>query len=204
MATEHATPAPASAEDYRELLERLLPPGPIWAQAEGRELAGLLLAAGDELARIHGRFLALLEEADPRSAVETLEAWERVLGLPDPALGQLPTVAERQALAHARWTARGGQSAAYFLELAQALGLAVSIRPRCQPFRVGRSSAGAPLHSLAWAHGWRVDAPNGPAAAFRAGSRVGYRLDDRRQPVLEALFWRYTPAHAVPVFRYHP
>ena len=198
------TPPAATAEQYRGLLERLLPKGPAWALRTGAELNSILLAVGDELARAHGRLLDLLDEADPRTADEMIEDWERVLNLPDPALGTPGTLAARRLLVHARWIARGGQTEAYFLSIALALGLVVTISAPCRPFRAGLGRAGDPCYSLGWAYGWRVSAPNGPIVHFRAGSRAGYRVQDARQAALEALFWRYAPAHTIPVFEYHP
>jgi uncharacterized protein YmfQ (DUF2313 family) len=196
-------PPPAVADHYVGMIERLLPPGPIWVLRAGMELRDIVSAIADECVRAHGRLLALLEEADPRTATEMLADWEAVCGLPDPAFGIPATVDARRALVCARWTAKGGQSAAYYIGIAAALGLTITITTPCQPFRAG-GRAGAACYSIAWAYGWRVHAPNGPAVTFRAGGRAGYRLIDVRQPVLEALLSRYAPAHTIPVFEYHP
>lgn len=197
------TPPAATAEQYRDLLSRLLPPGPIWQLARALELDGLLLAIGDELTRIHNRGRTMLDDADPSTAVELLPDWERVLGLPNPLIGTPGTVAERQAIAWATLIAKGGQNAAYYIGLAAALGITITITEPCQPFRVGHR-VGAPLYSLAWAYGWIVNAPNGPIVPFRAGTRVGYRLQDARQPALEGVIGPLIPAHTIVVFRYSP
>lgn len=198
-----AIPLASTAEQYADLLARLLPPGPIWRVLAGAELEGLTLAIGDELARVHARLLALLDEADPRTATETIAAWERVLGLPDPALGQLATIEERRALVRARWTAHGGQSAAYYIGVAAALGVTVTIRHRLRPMAAG-DGAGAECWAEAWRFGWIVSAPNGPIQAFRAGGLAGYRVNDARLRVLELLIRRFAPAHTYPVFAYSP
>jgi len=52
----------------------------------------LLLAAGDECARVDQRQRDVLAESDPRTAVETLADWERVLDQPSTG-----TTGERQA-----------------------------------------------------------------------------------------------------------
>lgn len=199
----NATPPPATAEQYASLLERLLPPGPIWILQAGAELLELFTAAGAELVRVHNRGLTLLDDADPRTASELLPDFERVLNLPDPVLGVPATLGARQAIAWARWAAQGGQTAAYFIGIARSLGLTVTISEPCQPFRAG-SRAGTPCWSASWAYGWIVFASNGSIATFCAGSRAGYRLHDARQPALEALIWRYAPAHTIPVFIYSP
>lgn len=198
-----ATPPPATSTQYRDLLERLLPPGPLWILQAGAELRELFEAFGVELARVHNRGLSLLDDADPRTADELLADFERVLQLPDPVLGVPATIGARRALAWARWAARGGQTPAYFIAIAANLGLTVTITDRCQAFRAG-SRAGSACWSAAWAYGWIVFADNGPIVTFRAGSRAGYRLQDARQPALEAMLWRYAPAHTIPVFVYSP
>ncbi len=43
----------------------------------------VLTGLAEELTRIELRALDLIEESDPRSAEETIEQWEEMLGLPD-------------------------------------------------------------------------------------------------------------------------
>lgn len=70
------------ADAYRRALQALLPPGSIWRRDLNGILAELLLAAGDEMARVDARGVDLLNEADPRTTKELLPDFERVLGLP--------------------------------------------------------------------------------------------------------------------------
>jgi len=69
-----------TAAQYAAALAALLPPGKAW-RTNG-VLSLLLLAAGDEMARVDARGEDLLREADPRTADEILPDFERVLGLP--------------------------------------------------------------------------------------------------------------------------
>ncbi len=194
------TPAPADAEQYAELLGRLLPPGPIWT-LPSTQLADVLLGLGAELARIHNAGLGLLDEADPRTATQTIGAWEATVGLPDPLYGTPSNLDERRALAHARLIAKGGQSAAYFVRVAAALGVTITIEHRFKVLRAGFRT-GARCYNAPWIFAWIVNAPILVGGVLRAGFRAGDRVQSVRQPALEALLWRLSPAHTTIVFRY--
>jgi uncharacterized protein YmfQ (DUF2313 family) len=108
-----------SAEAYARMLKSLLPPG-IWRTDADSNMGKLLLACGDELARISVRAAALLEEADPRTASELLPDYERELDLSADG-----TDAERRARIVAHRTLRQGYRPADFREvLAPLLGQA--------------------------------------------------------------------------------
>ena len=63
------------ADAWRGQLERLLPSGPAWAVPADGTMDNLLAALADEFARADGRITALLDEADPRTALELLGNW---------------------------------------------------------------------------------------------------------------------------------
>ncbi len=173
-----------AASAYRGLLGRLLPKGPFWL----RRFPGQLLdGAAPELARVHDRGQDLIEEADPRTADELLAAWERNVGLPDDCGGTPATDDERRALVHARLTARGGATEAYFVELAARLGVEITVS-YYQQFLVDYSDVGDPLYSDEWPHVWLVTAPASTSSDLRAR--------------LECLFLRVRPAHTIPLFEY--
>ena len=108
--TPHLFAGRLADTDYRDLLARLLPRGKVWALGDlTGGLALTLLGFGAELARVHNRFLDILEEADPRTTTELIDDWERILDLPDPDDPAPPTtLADRCAVAHARMIAKGG------------------------------------------------------------------------------------------------
>lgn len=177
----------------------------------------------EPLARVDARGDALIGETDPRTTAEMLPDWERVVGLPDAcsrAAGE-PTLQERRAAIHQRWTARGGQSRAFFIAVAEALGYAVEIeeyRPfvcglsRCgerlwapRAFRTGLSRCGGRLAGdwpvrLIWTV--RVLGPR--VTRFRSGaSSAGERLMTlSRAEDLECQLRRRAPAHTWLVFDY--
>lgn len=90
--------------------------GTAYQGPDGSVHASDLLAVGAAIATMTGRVRAAMNEAYPGSAVELLDEWEVMLGLPvDPYLG----TAARQARLLARWRSlRGGTP--------QAIALAVT------------------------------------------------------------------------------
>jgi uncharacterized protein YmfQ (DUF2313 family) len=69
------------AEAYARMLKLLLPPGRIWRTDPDSKLSAVMLASGDELARVSVRAKALVEEADPSTATELLAEYESMLDL---------------------------------------------------------------------------------------------------------------------------
>lgn len=90
-----------SVDAYTRMLRHLLPPGRLWETTAGQWLYNVLKASADELVRVSGRVVDLLLEGDPSQATETLEDYERVLGL-----DSLGTTAARQAAVLAALTKR--------------------------------------------------------------------------------------------------
>lgn len=200
--------APHSAEAYQAQLAALLPRGRAWPREGGSTLMRLLHAEADELARIDGRAADLFEETDPRSTLELLTDWERVAGLPDNCIPAPDSIAERRAALLARLTGQGGQSRAYFIDLAASMGYAVTM-DEFAVFAAG-SLAGDDLNDDDWAHAWRVNVL--PPAVdtgigftityFTAGSDAGERLAGFGSLDLECVISRARPAHSVVLFSY--
>lgn len=96
------------ALDFTERLWALLPRGPIWEARAGSNLRKLLTALAQEPSRAYQRDQDLLAEMDPRTTTELISDWERVVGLPDSCLAEVPTdLQERRDLVTARWVKRG-------------------------------------------------------------------------------------------------
>lgn len=93
---------PLQATPYQRMLIALLPPGRLWGALTG-VLAAVLLASGDELARVDSRCADLLDESDPSTTIELLPESEAELALPiDASL----SISERQARVVGRLVAR--------------------------------------------------------------------------------------------------
>jgi uncharacterized protein YmfQ (DUF2313 family) len=163
-------PNPAPDELYTEQALALLPNGPAWSKGPKSVLYKVLSALGDGFLVMHRRVGDLLREMAPISTVELLPDWERVLGLPDDCAPGPVTVNERRGAVLQRLRAMGGQSRAYFVEAARALGFDILIE-EFRPFQIGTGRAGDPVDGLPWRFAWRVFAPETRNAPF-AQARV--------------------------------
>ncbi|MBC3492726.1 YmfQ family protein [Pseudomonas taiwanensis] len=192
-----------TAADYLEQLKSLLPPGQAFPRESGTKLHDLLGGMAIELARVDSRGEALTAEANPASTNELLSDWERVAGLPDKCSNTLEeTVQGRRQALLAKLTSTGGQSPAYFIELAAALGYDVTIE-EFKPFRVGLSKAGDALTNGPWVFTWRVRAAATAIISFRAGASVaGERLRTWGNDTLECKINQLKPAHTIALFAY--
>jgi len=197
-----------SEADYARLLRQLLPRGAAWDFAPGGTFARLLEAMAAEFARIDVRAVDIMDEADPRTALETLIDWERVAGLPDACTGQPDNVRERQIALVQKLTSIAGQTPADFIDLAALIGFEIDIeehRPLRTGFRVGDR-----CKDQAWAFAWTVivqpfDGAGRPVLAiahFKVGDPVGTRVRGFGSLDLECVIRRAAPAHTAVIFAY--
>jgi uncharacterized protein YmfQ (DUF2313 family) len=178
-----------TAQDYRDQLHALLPKGAAWPRRLTTVWSGLLSGLAEELARVDGRGLDLIEEALPDTTLEMLSDWERVMGLPDECLPRDDSVESRRAAVLAKLIAQGGQSRAYFIGLAASLGYPGAWIEEFVPFTAG-SQCNDPLNSDPWCFVWWLHVPQrGPDS-------------DGRDRALECLINRYRPAHTHVTLRY--
>lgn len=192
-----------TADEYRDQLKALLPPGQAFPREPGTSLDDLLNGMAQELARIDASGERLIVDCNPIGAVELLADWERVAGLPDKCAGTLETTQQgrRNALV-AKLSSTGGQSVPYFIEVAAALGYVVTIE-EFRPFRAGWSFAGDPLTNGDWVFTWRVRAPEVTVIPFRAGqSAAGEALRTWGNDTLECKINQLKPAHTIALFAY--
>ncbi|MCM2318052.1 MAG: DUF2313 domain-containing protein [Pseudomonas sp.] len=192
-----------TAADYGRQLGQLLPPGTAWTSDPDSNLQRLLLAMGASMARVHQRADDLDRETDPAQAQEILERWEAVLGLPDKCSGLLETTLQgRRNAVLAKLFSTGGQSVAFFLGVARALGFDTSIT-EFRPFRAGRSCAGDPIANGDWSSAWRLNAPLTSAIDFRVGiSTTGEPLRAWGNDTLECKINQLKPAHTRVIYGY--
>lgn len=195
----------ATSDQYLQLLRNLLPPGAAWPREDDSDLTKLLGAMADELATIHNRAEALIEEADPRTTLELLPDWERMLGLPDGCTELADTLQERRQAVVSRLTLLGGQSIAYFTAVALSLGYEDIAIEEFRPSVCGIAMCGYPLggtHSIR--HYWRVVVPGPRLTYARCGvSQCGdLLLNIDRADDLECLLGRLKPAQSNLIFSY--
>lgn len=192
-----------TATDYLRQLQVLLPPGPAWPRSDDALLTRLLAALAAELARVDGRAQRLVEEADPRTVAELFVDWERVAGLPDAcaqAFGGEQTLAQRRAALVGRLTTLGGQSPAYFIGLAAALGYAITITE----FRVHtvNDDVEYPLIDESWTFAWQVNAALSTLTEITVESTVEDPIAAWGNSLLECVINRLKPAHTTVLFSY--
>jgi uncharacterized protein YmfQ (DUF2313 family) len=191
-----------TADEYRDALAALLPSGLAWPRDPDASLMRFVASLAVEFSRVDARAAQLLAETDPASTTELLPDWERVVGLPDPCVTQVQTVAQRRQALEGRLTSVGGQSRRFFIELASRLGYSVTIDEFASAGAA--TAAGISFTGDEWAHIWRVNVPTTVSITyFRVGGgSVGEPLRAWSNEVLECQFNRYKPAHTRVLFAY--
>lgn len=190
-----------SAQDFLSAFLRLLPRGRAWSDnpnsVEAQSLAPLMPIYQRQAARA----AYLLQDAFPVAPVELLPEWEYTLGLPDPCAGPSPSLQVRQQQVAARFVAAGGQTPAYFINVAATLGYPITIT-EFTPFRVGQP-VGQPLYGDAWTHTWQLNAPTFTIKRFEVGhDTVGEALASWGNTVLQCELNRLRPAQTTLLFNY--
>lgn len=192
-----------TSADYLQQLQAMLPPGPAWTSDGTSYTARLFDGLAQELARVDGRALQLVEEADPRTVAELFADWERVAGLPDAcavAFGGEQAVSQRRSALIGRLTTLGGQSAAYFIGLAAALGYAITITEFCE--HSVDDDVDHPLYGPAWNFAFQVNAALSTVTELTVDSTVDDPLAAWGNSLLECVIKRLAPAHSTVLFSY--
>lgn len=195
-----------NADAYARQLRQLLPPGRLWNLEPDSATFKVLQALADSFARVGDRCDALMLETLPGTALETLGDWERVLGLPDSCSAEVPTsITERQTAAQLKYVSQGGQSPAYFIALALAMGYTASIS-LYQVCRSGSAHCGDLIYNEAWAYAWLVtisgQPPESVSIARSGTAHSGDRLQGFAELDIECVIKRAAPAHTIPLFTY--
>ena len=190
-----------TSQDYATQFQRLLPRGRIWHRALGLVQDADILALMPTWSRLQERLNDLITEIFPCTTDELLPEWEATLGLPDPCVGPLDTIQERQAAVCVKFSLRGGQSKAYYEQIALALGSPITIT-EYKPFTAG-DRAGTPLYGADWADAWKITSTQIAITYFSAGVSVaGEPLRSWGNNLLECTMERIKPAHTVLIFAY--
>jgi uncharacterized protein YmfQ (DUF2313 family) len=125
------------------------------------------------------------------------------LGLPDDCtIGETDSMALRQAAVTAKLFSTGGQSAAYFISVAAALGYTITITQYRQA-RAGMSVCGDALNGDAWPFVWLITAPETTIIYAQAGrSYCGDPLRSWGNKRLECRLTELSPSHTIVKFGY--
>ena len=118
--------------------------------------------------------------------------------MPDNCVTAVQSFSQRVAAVRAKLTAIGGQSAAYFIQLAAALGYPDAVVTNYAPFRAGRSHCGSTLGLSEWFFYWTIYIPSLAVTYFECGlSACGDPLWTIAGNTLECTIKKYAPAHTV-------
>ena len=210
-----------TAPDFAEVIANELPTGSAWPRDTDSELMAWCAGCAEVWGDVSARAAALLiTESDPRATLEMLPDWERAFGLPDPCVAEPQSITDRHKALVTKMTSMGGQSRAFFIGVAAALGYQIRIR-EYSPWMFGLSRCGD-TRSIApedptdiyqrWMVGpaenrfyWTVFVTGVKQRWFRFGSgqmgvdpmvRFGIATD------LECVIRRWKPAHTQVVFNY--
>lgn len=189
---------------YKAQLRALLPLGPAWDPELVPEVDLVLGGVAQEFARLEARAIAALNEMDLGGASELIPEWEVVMGLPDACLGANPSFEDRRLAVQQRLVAVGGQSIAYFIELAAGQGYPNATVTEHRAPRFGRSRFGT-AHFGTW-HAqfmWTLNTGGRHKAGRRFGvSYWGERFGANPGSAIECVVRRASPAHTVEHINY--
>lgn len=182
----------AAENAYAQMLRQLMPRGAAWLLEPGSWISKTLLALAVELARVGERGEDFIEETDPRTATETLDEWETMMGLPDDAIETIPvTDAARRLAITQKIVVLPDMTPQGFIDLAAECGYTVTIYDSYSDdlFRSGRGRSGDRVYGAPWVNVFliEVSAPAGTALSHAE---------------LEAVIRRAAPAHTYVSFEY--
>lgn len=192
-----------STADYTAALQNLLPVGLVWPRKTDGIQAAVCRALAQSYQQSDDAAAALLVGAFPATATIMLSDWEKTLGLPDDcAIGENDSIALRQKAVIARMFSTGGQSSAYFIGVAKALGYDITITVFRQA-RAGMSVCGDALNGEDWPFTWLVTAPQTTITYAQAGvSYCGDPLRSWGNRRLECRLNALSPSHTIVKFGY--
>lgn len=190
-------------EDYTSALQNLLPTGLVWPRKADCVQIAVLRALAQSYQQSDQSAESLLTGAFPATATIMLTDWEKTLGLPDDcAIGENDSIAIRQKAIVSKLFSTGGQSAAYFIGVAKALGYTISITFYRQA-RAGMSVCGDALNGDDWPFTWLVTAPQTTITYAQAGqSYAGDPLRSWGNKRLECRLTKLAPSYTIVKFGY--
>lgn len=186
--------------EYLAQAQRLLPAGSVWPRHPEAVLTQLLTGVAQFLARVDADATAFIDEMDPRTTTAWITDWERITALPDLCSGEAGTLSERRDQVVARLIASGGQSIAYFVSVAAALGYAITVEEHftltCE------DPCDGCLNPWPWPRTWTVHAPAETIREMPCDGAADEPLRTWGNHPLECTLSRWKPAHTNVLFAY--
>lgn len=192
-----------TVKEYSRALQALIPTGLAWPRDPGGVQGAVIRALATGFQRSDNDAIALLVGAFPKTATIMLTEWEKTLGLPDDcSIGEVDTIAKRQAAVVSKFISTGGQSRTYFIGIARALGYNITIKEYRQA-RAGLSVCSNGLNGDDWPFVWLVEAEETTISYARAGmSYCGDPLRSWGNRQLECRMNALAPSHTIVKFGY--
>ncbi|CNH94433.1 YmfQ family protein [Yersinia pekkanenii] len=192
-----------AVSEYTEALQALMPMGLVWPRRPDGVQTGVLRALANAYQRSDEDAQDLLSSAFPATATAMLPEWEATVGLPDLcAIGEVDSMIQRQRAVVSKLFGIGGQSAAYFIRVAMALGYSIAISQYRQAC-AGMSVCGDALNGEEWPFTWLITAPE--TTINYAQCSLTYCSDPLRSWGNKQLECRLTvlnPSHSILKFGY--
>ncbi|MFW5402117.1 YmfQ family protein [Yersinia sp. 1252 StPb PI] len=192
-----------SVNEYTAALQALMPGGLVWPRQLNGVQASTLRALARSFQRSDEDARDLLDAAFPSTATAMLPEWEATLGLPDLcAIGEIDSIIQRQRAVVSKLFGIGGQSVAYFIRVAEALGYTIAITQYRQAC-AGMSVCGDALNGDEWPFTWLITAPETTINYAHCG--LTYCSDPLRSWGNKQLECRLTvlnPSHTILKFGY--
>ncbi|MEC5343649.1 putative phage tail protein [Brenneria populi] len=145
-----------SIDDYTSAIQSLFPVGRVWPRASDSVITTLIRALAAAYQQNDADAIQLLVDAFPATASALLPEWEATLGLPDDCACNTSNdeIIRRQTVV-SKLIGTGGQSAAYFSSLLEAMGYGISIK-QFRTARCGLSVCGDAINGDRWPYVWEV------------------------------------------------
>lgn len=207
------------ADDFRqkfgEVLKKLLPPGRAFEGLKLRDdIFRAMASEPAHLKELADSFLCF--EILPDTAIDLLDVWEEMLGIPDECTPMGQTIEQRQVQAFQKLATRGGLSKQFYEDTAAFLGFDITVR-NTMPFRSGIAYSGYPLENTliptlfrsgesssgeqisvpSWRHYLVVEIPVSELVRFRSGlSTSGEQIIAFGNELLECTIVKLKPSTA--------
>lgn len=193
-----------SLNEYTKVFLDLLPPGDFFETDPEAAFYKLAEAISQTFVEIDQSIDDLVSESYPDTTVDLLPEWEKNYGLPDACTNYNESIQERQKDLVAKYAAKGGQSVAYFIMLAEFLGYTITIT-EFLPFRTNVNHTNDILYGEEWMWIWQVNYSGSNPIYFRTNvSTTNERLIVYGNDRLVCFFNKYKPAHTKVIFNFTP
>jgi uncharacterized protein YmfQ (DUF2313 family) len=190
-------------EQYTQAFIQLMPLGFLFNTESDSNLYKLMIAICANYELFDFYVDQFIEESFPNTTLELLPEWEANYGLPDDCSQPDDTIETRRKILLAKYNALGGQSPAYFIQIAAYLGFTITIT-EFNGFKTNIDKTNSPLYSDDWQWVWQVNTADG-AVFFKTNlSTANEPLIQYSDNRLTCFLEKIKPAHTRLIFNITP